>query len=521
MKIKSVSATQYTDYARCPRFWYFKNIEKLPTPTTKSLDLGTAIHDGAEKRIKAGTMDVVDPAVRDYVLALDKAGYFPAPSDAVCESWMRIDTHLGVPWIGKVDLVIPSLATVRDWKSSSSIARYAKVPMDLEGDLQVNSYGEWAYQVGHIPASRDATLELVYVQTPAPKKTLPQTKRVAITTSRSSVRAVWDGAKRQLDAMARTSEASCADDVTPNTLACGDYGGCPFKSTCSGAVADLYEGIGSFKSGNSSTTGALVMGFMDRYKNLGGTNGNGAHPPQAAPVPPVTQAPAETSAAEWNAKQEARAAAEQAHHDAQQNAARGSAPAPGQIVADDAPPRDTYTAPTPDEQPEAAATPAAPDDTAQAAAEAEPAPKKRGRPKKAPEATGEAVQAMQAAQLPAQMGQVTQYQKAPTAAPTQHEFVIYVDCYPTKGRGSVDPTFADDWFAPLEMELNELAMKENKPSYWMFDFGTQKAALAVGVQERIKKGLPRAMVFRSGSNVTREILPYLAPHATQIIQAMR
>lgn len=518
VKLKNFSATQFTDFARCKRYWFIKNIDKVQTPMTKALALGNEIHAASEHRINTGSLNKIPPELLPYAKALEP--HFPAAGvPKMVEAWMRLPTHLGIDWIGKVDLTIPSLNTIKDWKSTSSIAKYAKPPADLMIDLQLCSYGEWGYRAGHLDPKKSAHLELVYVQTPAPKTKLPQVKAVAIDVSREHVRAVWDGAKPQLDDMVKTAQCASADDVTPTTSACGMYGGCPFQSRCG---IDPYAGLPATSSqpinANFIKKDGTAMGFMDRLNatKAAAVTGNGhpapAAPPQQAAVPPVQQA---------------------AVPPVQQAPVQAAPPPPIQQVVHTpvAPPPAAPPSPVEVASPPAAVTPddAPPRDQVTAAAAA-PAPETpAGRRPRRTKAEMEAARALEAASANAGVSPVASPSpvidtRALATAPvtgTRREFVIYLDCYPTKG-AAIEPTLADDWFGPIEMDMNEIVSKENNlPTYWLLPFGEQKALLSLGIQDKIKSGLPTAMIFKSGTNIAREVLPMLIPHATQVVQAVR
>lgn len=515
MKLRNVSASQHSTHVECRRKWWFQSVAKRRTPPTASQALGTAIHDGAEKRVKEGNLDTVAVHLLPYVKALEP--YFPAPGEpALVEINSSIPTVIGVPWIVRIDLVRPHHLPplVIDYKSTSDM-RYAKTPADLAGDpdrpeeappdMQLHSYAEWAFINGY--ADDYVRVGLIYVKTQIPKTKLPQTKPVYLDRSRADVTRAWESAKPRLVQMAEDSEVTDFNKLPPNTKSCGNYGGCPFRNDCGIMATDVYGGAPQKQAQAASAT---ILKFLNPNANneptipenknmsylatLKGnkTNGNGnTHAPQTAPVPtvvtaaPVVAAPATPLSFMAQAQNLAAAQAAvppvAAPQAAPTVAAQAAVP---QVVPDDAPPRDVLAT--------------------------EPEKEKKTRKRRTKEE-------MAADAEGGEMAPMAQ------AVPNFAGLVLYVDSYPVKGGGGEMPSL-DEWAGPMMMELNQWAETEhNVPDLMLMPFGTQKAALHLAVKKRMEnpKCLPPALFVSSNTQLGRDLLPLLSPYATQIIRAIR
>jgi hypothetical protein len=199
-----------------------------------------------------------------------------------------------------------------------------------------------------------------------------------------------------------------------------------------------------------------VMSFLDKLKN----NGHTAEAPAK-----VASVPAVKTAAAPAAVPKAKSAFLKKPAPAPAPAVEAAAPAP-EIVSSDTP------------------------DSATGGAQEQEAPRRVGRPKGSTNA----------------------------AKATARGLTIYLDCMMTKGGSDVEATSLEDWWGPIETELNEAAVYSGKTSWWEFSFAEQKAAISMKVQERIQRGLPQEIVVRQSSRfLVSDVLPLLIPHATSVI----
>jgi hypothetical protein len=472
----------------CPRKHFFSWILGKKPPATDAQQRGTYVHESIAKFITEKTSPPTEHAI--YLRALEP--YFPE-GDYSVEHKLTLDTHVGIPWIGFIDLICEDSGqtTLVDWKTTSDL-RYAKTPDELRRNLQLNVYAHYAYELG---VENDVNAGLVYVEVPkTPPKRQAKVLPVFIDISRQQAAHVWDATKPVLDQMLEVSQLDDPQDVPCNTAICGKYGGCPFRTECGISMFSGVSTSGSHTPAKNKELSMSTPSFLDKLKNKNGQTS--APPPQAVSAPPpVVQQPQVVSEApsgnRFLNRNKTAAATEPAEVKTEA--------APFSIIPPDAPPRDSGGA---DPLPEGVVGigPVVINQPAQVEAP------KRGRPR----GSKNSAETAPAAEV-----------KGAPATSTRREFVLYIDCMVVKGRGVVEPTDLSDWFGPIEMELNELAAGEDQPHWMLLGFGPQKAALALKVQEQISKGLPPSMLVSSSSPMAREVLPMLLPHASVVVRALR
>jgi hypothetical protein len=154
----------------------------------------------------------------------------------------------GIVWAGYRDLVVQAPAELArlgitdvadgwlldDYKSSADIARYALTSAGLRDDFAANLYAlATMTETGHdrLPA------RWTYCETKRVRRAAPVD---AVITRSAATDAVMAGSERarHLDSLRLES------DATPNTLACGDYGGCPHHHSV-GGPCDARRSFGS------------------------------------------------------------------------------------------------------------------------------------------------------------------------------------------------------------------------------------------------------------------------------------
>jgi hypothetical protein len=453
------SVSQVDTFLDCNRKWFFGWPMDRKQPTTDAQARGTYIH----KSIAEWITDKVPPPVEHTIYLRALEAHFPKHDFSV-EHKLVLDTHLGIPWIGYIDLICedPGVTVLVDWKTTSDL-RYAKTPAELMSNLQLGVYAHYAYELG---VESDVRAGLVYVEVP---KTPPKKVKVLpvfVDLPRDHVRGIWESTKPVIERMLAASELDDPNDIEPNTACCSKYGGCPYRIECG---LSLFKGVASHPT---KKTKENQVSFLDKLKKNGQTDA----PPAAAVIPSVTAkkvaaAPAATAAP---------AAPKMDFLGKKSAPAAGALPA---IISPDAPPRDVM----PEEPKVAKAAPVTvEDEDAMVVEAAVPEAKRRGRPKGSVEKKG---------------------------------LIIYVDCMVTKGGGDVEATTLEDFWGPIDMELNQAAAEAGKATWWDFSFSEQKGAIAIKVQERIQKGLPHAIVaMRSSNFLMSDVLPLLIPHAVQVVR---
>jgi hypothetical protein len=359
---------------------------------------------------------------------------------------------------------------VEDHKTTSDF-RYCKTPEVLATDIQMNIYAYWVFRFPHlatllpVPPSasyRDwlgmyaegvdlVKLSHTYMRT----RGVPEARRVEKLVDWSSVAREWAHIEqdvRDMEAVAATVPAGFEDipndqvrqeaiadwlvrNVEGEPSRCRQYGGCQFCNRCPEAItgskgtdnlemAKVFANIGGNMS-TSTTVEDLTKRLQERMK--------------AAPTPPPTTLQAPT-------------------------------PVTG-VVPPDAPSRVNDQGDPPEAALEAPA----------------PAPKKRGRPAKAPEAPGAATTPPDP--VPHNGGQHTQPQSQ-----FQPGGAIFVNCRPVTGMGEVDNMAWERWIAA---QLEALHTDLKVLDYRLVDFGKGAGARDAWLRKYLHTAPPVCVVQTS------------------------
>ncbi len=144
------SASQIKLFNRCPRRWYYKYIEKLPTPPpSDALKYGTLIHEQVEAQIQGDEAPIREKAPAPLQLYPHAIPYLQHLWRLYHAGWLlvekdiHIDTPSGVPIIGRADVVM--VGRVVDHKTTSD-KKYMLKPDALAQDLQAQIYMYWYHQ---------------------------------------------------------------------------------------------------------------------------------------------------------------------------------------------------------------------------------------------------------------------------------------------------------------------------------------------------------------------------------------
>lgn len=237
------SASSITLARRCPRAWWHRYRDKLKPPEytwlqivrleksgkklppgAKSLALGKEVHARAEVYLVKGAKRVQWNDLPGQVLQALVPLLPPAGSVRREDVERRISVKVdGVSFRGLIDVVLAS--EVWDHKTTRDIREYALLPhalavrlgqpkRSLRDDLQACMY----------TLAKGATLaRWNYTETQQSRRSLPVVQHIPL----AHARTVIQGAAVD----ARSVEAyTSAEDATPNTVACGDYGGCWYRA---------------------------------------------------------------------------------------------------------------------------------------------------------------------------------------------------------------------------------------------------------------------------------------------------
>lgn len=525
-RVHNFSPTQYEAFVNtCKRYWHGRWILRWPVPEQEFQKFGKGVHKGIENRTNSGVITPETPEIYRPFIEVVEPHLPPVDEPEVCtELDINMPTHLGVPWKGVIDLLRASVRPIilRDWKTISDF-RYAKTPNELRRDVQLNSYAEYVFQeLEAHDEDHGGVIDggLIYLKTEKKKKDddknksskpkkpkKPKVLPVLVDLHRDVVREVWLSTRPVLDEMMAIAEIDDFNQVEPTTTSCDKYGGCPFRAKC---------GLEPRAPGLNPKKEKTVPSFIDKLKNKANQQQaeqkaeqpkteQKAEQPKPEPEQKVEQPKASNGAAGGKSSgflARARAqGSQQAQHAKPQGGQDQTAPPPtggpaATIVPPDAPARDSNAALQ-------SGDPGFKDD--------------KGK-------SDEEVAAQDDANVEAEAtsGKKRRKKSTTTNGAKKNGFVLYIDVIQVKGAGEIEPTTLEDWFSPIDMELSEVVKSENNlPSWWLLPFAEQKAALAMMVQQWIDKGLPPAMLVSSSSAITRDILPMLLPHATEVFRSLR
>lgn len=214
-----------------------------PAPPTKKQSVGLTVHDHLEKALKK--QEVLLSA-----LELNMLRAADAHTGALDSGWVEVEvgsvvpgpieermTCAGVPFYGHADVVIPRKSVneveVLDWKTTSSIAKWAKTGPELLQTIQMPAYGEWAARRLDVPRIR---LTHVYGDTGT-----SHASRRSYLASRDEIAHRWEYVETVGRRIIEHAACESPEDVPTNPKACGAYGGCPFRGRCSVGRRSMLE----------------------------------------------------------------------------------------------------------------------------------------------------------------------------------------------------------------------------------------------------------------------------------------
>ena len=217
-----VSPSQINTFKRCPRRWGFSRVaERTSTPATR---FGTRVHEILENWLEHKTLPSAN--TDEGLCALSGISHLPMPkTDGMVVEAPLDMVYDGVTYVGRIDLLIVDgdAVTVLDHKTCSDL-RWMKTEDELLDDPQRIVYSHWAattQNVAHV------TAKWVYYQ-----KRPPESRVVEFTESAETIAERFDELHKKY--ALRIIQSAGRDPMTlePNYDACGDYGGCPHRTTC-------------------------------------------------------------------------------------------------------------------------------------------------------------------------------------------------------------------------------------------------------------------------------------------------
>lgn len=502
------SASQVSEFKRCPRKWYYKKVVKLEEPSNPAQARGKAVHSAIESFLE--TRQIALPVITDEQVGVDSealaeyvsiaAPYLPE-GDYEIEREVLLPTFEGGPlWVGYIDVRYPGVRII-DHKTTSDF-RYAKTPEELRNDTQLNAYAHWEYEQG---ATGELEVAHLYLRTRGRKLA----SYVPALTTKDKVDEVWARdmeTVRQMSALVERLGVTedRAEEVDPNTEACGAYGGCYFRHRC---------GIGDFSLGSNivsasmlarktrelqaatSTSGALPeIQFNPRKETtmsfeqmLAEKSAKNLAQPPAATRPTPDKAPLPTNHAMPEAAPPGLSLEERLKR------------LPTSIVPDDAPVEEEVPPVAAPARRAVAPRPAAP---ATQTSPAAPLQFEAPLPSSAPPAMT----------APFELEQVFTQARVQAGA-ERRRLTLYIDCFPVKGPDRATYVLAEEWLAPL---MAKVAADNGVPDYRIIQY-TAKALLAQEIRRALPT-VPEAIAVASYGGGSAELLESLIPWATTVVR---
>lgn len=514
--LERVSPSQVEAFELCQRRWYNDSIRGMREPLLPGSAAERGVHIAEEVEHYGKTGEVKpDARFKPMVDAVLEHLSPPGPTVHV-EEWVEMWTGLGLPKLrGRLDWFDeaqrqwaeghPRAPLLADVKSRSDF-RYAKTPVELASDLQLNSYAVPLMEAGGF---EHIALRHAYTRT----RGKPKGMAVTVTLSREELQPRWLKTVESIKKMTHWAHMRprTADPLPPNPEACGKFPphGCPHRALC---------GFDGFKHTNRSETkmpetngsppqSDLMKRLAQRtlelqQKNAGGPVGA----PAAAQTPPTGTGAAAPAREAINCSQcdeeltpqnVSRLKDGRIIHigcpavEAEAAEVQETGPA---VVAPDAPPRTNQPA-----------------EAAPAVAE-EPKAKRAPRAKKVDPAQSELPAADQAVveRVTAQVKQQIAASPELTTGP-----IVYVNCVPTKGAHKGLGVLFEEWLAPI---CEELCQEKGVVDYRLIQY-TAKGDLAAKVRKYMPTCPPVVLVskFSPSADV---FLESVIPWASQIIQGV-
>ena len=223
----TISASQLSTYADCPRKWAYDKLDGVPRGDTAATNEGKLIHGQVEAYYKEGTV----PARPEARAALT---HMPPREQPGLKSEMPFEfvwPGLDALAHGFIDLVDFRYRAVHDLKTVGNLKRSLKTEEDLRYDAQAVLYST-ALRV--LTQSMDpVTLQWTYVVREQPKTRAPKTEPVRLVHTAEDAEvglAKWTPVAAAILKLRKAGGRAL--DVLPNTDACVKYGPCQYRDLC-------------------------------------------------------------------------------------------------------------------------------------------------------------------------------------------------------------------------------------------------------------------------------------------------
>ncbi len=236
VRLMKVSPTQIETFDAsttwgCERKWWYQYIAKIRGPQDASMALGEAVHNTIEQFLKTGEKGYLHKIARPGVMMLEEL----RPRIVLVEH--KIDVGelqlAGADVVGRLDAL--AMSEVIDWKTTSSIAKYAKTEGQLRDSVQMTIYAAWAKANTDLMVDEGARYTLGYFQT----KGTPCAEKVSVQVSETKYENNLESIIATIERMVTVGKETDPAKVTPDESKCFLGFGCPHRAICprSGAVS--------------------------------------------------------------------------------------------------------------------------------------------------------------------------------------------------------------------------------------------------------------------------------------------
>ncbi len=490
--VRPVSPSQIATFQECQRKWAWRNIAKVVLPPHKSASLGTEVHAQLETYLGGGSFDFTR-ATGD--IAASAIGLLPPPlsKGVEIEKKFTFTSAAGYIYHGFMDLngpdssVFPGIQNtglfltpfVSDHKSTSNLA-YAKTPEDLKTDPQGVIYAKAVFE--KYPAAQQADLIWTYILTRGAKKA----KRTHLRVLKADVEKEFAKLEITVSDLVTTHQAQTDPlSLPPNTAACGNYGGCPYRAYCTDLSAINPQGK------------TMTPETLDMLNGL------------TQKLPVEERPPSDNVLPDWMNSAPAAVPDVSPSADLLQDLLGTKEPAVNYY--DHTPPAETVI---PGSHHPVAINP--PGEAQDVSASLIPKPEKaakkgRGRPKKNAASIGDALQ-----ELVEETEALGLYDKeiATVPAPAEKTWTLYVDCFPVGGR----TTQAESLFTRVHARVLKDSGVED---YRMIDYG-KGAGIFVAAMDELMEEHDGSDIFLDTRTPEGSLcLSRLSTKATRVIRGLR
>lgn len=226
----------------CERKWWLKSILKWPEPQSEAMGLGDELHATIEHYLGARPEAPRSPRAQELFAAGKHIVDDVKPDVYAVEEWMQLELD-GCLVRGRIDLLLGRFGvhTILDWKTTSSIEKYAKSAHSLKTNTQLVLYADYVKQ--KYECGNPLTLSHVYFQTRGTTRAERISTQVTHEALDSHTQNVIVPLIRRMKQVARVEDVSQTNADTSKCRMCAFNTRCPKESI----LPSLRERLAAFK----------------------------------------------------------------------------------------------------------------------------------------------------------------------------------------------------------------------------------------------------------------------------------